>query len=91
MTDAGQVYSFGYGVDGCLGHSNARNQRTPKRIEALQGVSRVVSVAAGANHSLAVLDSGNICSWGNDGDGRLGLGLGHGGSMVPQQIPGLQA
>mmetsp|Transcript_75075 Transcript_75075/g.207074 ORF Transcript_75075/g.207074 Transcript_75075/m.207074 type:complete len:132 (+) Transcript_75075:100-495(+) len=74
LSEDGVVYSFGEGRYGKLGHANKEGQRTPKAIEALQGV-RVSSIAAGAQTSLAVAASGVAYGWGYGEDERLGLGL----------------
>ena len=63
ITEAGRIYSWGCGGHGRLGHNNRESQSTPKLIEALQGVT-VASAAAGALHSLAVTDAGQVYSWG---------------------------
>jgi alpha-tubulin suppressor-like RCC1 family protein len=73
LTEAGTVLSFGHGVDGCLGHGDDEDQRTPKVIEALRG-ERVVAVAAGGNHSLVLTEAGAVLSFGHGRRGRLGHG-----------------
>ena len=37
VTDAGDVYSWGKGYKGRLGHMTSENMRTPKMVEALGG------------------------------------------------------
>ena len=90
LSEDGVVYSFGDGDHGKLGHGNEEGQRTPKAIEALQGV-RVSSIAAGVQTSLAVAASGVAYGWGYGQNERLGLGLGltedH---LVPLQYPSEQ-
>ena len=88
LSEDGVVYSFGDGDHGKLGHGNEEGQRTPKAIEALQGV-RVSSIAAGAQTSLAVAASGVAYGWGYGGDERLGLGLTE-DQLVPLQYPSEQ-
>ena len=73
LTEAGAVLSFGHGVDGCLGHGDDEDQRTPKVIEALRG-ERVVAVSAGNVHSLVLTEAGAVLSFGHGDDGRLGHG-----------------
>jgi alpha-tubulin suppressor-like RCC1 family protein len=46
VSSDGEVYSFGHGARGRLGHGVEQSQQTPKVIEALAGV-KVRSVAAG--------------------------------------------
>ena len=43
----GDVYSWGYGLDGACGHGNTYHLRLPKRLVALQGFG-VSYVAAGS-------------------------------------------
>jgi len=88
LSEDGVVYSFGEGDFGKLGHGNEERQRTPKAIEALQGV-RVSSIAAGAQTSLAVAASGVAYGWGYGEDERLGLRLTE-DQLVPLQYPSEQ-
>jgi alpha-tubulin suppressor-like RCC1 family protein len=67
----GQVYSFGGGGVGQLGHGDRENQLLPKRIEALGNVKEV---AASAEHSLAVTEKGELYSFGRNDYGQLGHG-----------------
>ena len=69
----GAVYTFGGGGLGKLGHGDESPVATPKRIEALRSV-RVVAVAAGCHHSVALSASGEVYSWGVGGCGVLGHG-----------------
>ncbi len=47
----------------------------------------IVELAAGYNHSLAVLDDGMVWTWGYNGDGQLGLGVAGGPVGTPQRVP----
>ena len=75
-TNAGEVFSWGCGYEGTrpvLGHGSKVRQHTPKRIRRLQGL-RIIKVAAGYDHSLAVTSDGEVYSWGSSNMGQLGLG-----------------
>jgi len=73
LTAGGAVWSWGSGDYGKLGHGDEQNQLLPKKVEALAG-RRVVAVAAGGLHSLAITADGAVWSWGFGGFGKLGHG-----------------
>ena len=73
LTDTGAVLSLGYGNAGLLGHGDMDDQRVPKVIEALRDV-RVVAIAAGGVHSMALTDEGAVLSFGHGKHGQLGHG-----------------
>ena len=58
LSECGDVYSFGYGEYGQLGHGDAENQLVPRVVSALEGV-RCVSVSAGGHHPLVLSESGD--------------------------------
>ena len=72
VSDSGDVYSWGYCNSGQLGHGDYASQSKPKHVEALPG--RVCSVACGYCHSVAVLTTGRVYSWGWGAHGQLGNG-----------------
>ena len=61
--DDGTVRSHGAGADGVLGHGDEADQPEPKVIAALSG-KKVVQVAAGVYHSLALTEEGEVLSFG---------------------------
>ena len=73
LTAAGEVYSFGVGRRGQLGHANNASQLLPKRIEALERV-RVVRVYAAGDSSAVLSDEGEVWVFGNNTHGQLGVG-----------------
>jgi alpha-tubulin suppressor-like RCC1 family protein len=75
LSEAGHVFTWGFGMSGCLGHGDRRSKRVPLKIEpALFGGERVVFVAAGHNHTAAVTEGGRLYTWGAGSAGRLGHG-----------------
>lgn len=63
MTSEGEVYSWGEGEDGKLGHGNRINYDRPKLIDALSGIG-VVDIACGSAHSACITTSGHVLTWG---------------------------
>ena len=70
---AGNVWSWGGGLEGQLGHGVKQNEVYPLVIDGLKHVS-VVSVAAGNEHSVAVSSDGGVYVWGSNRAGQLGVG-----------------
>lgn len=79
-----QVYSWGWGDFGRLGHGNSSDLFTPQPIKALQGI-RIKQIACGDSHCLAVTMEGEVQSWGRNQNGQLGLGTTE-DSLVPRKI-----
>ncbi|XP_008442150.1 ultraviolet-B receptor UVR8 isoform X2 [Cucumis melo] len=79
-----EVYSWGWGDFGRLGHGNSSDLFTPKPIKALHGL-KIRQIACGDSHCLAVTMEGEVQSWGRNQNGQLGLGTTE-DSLVPQKI-----
>lgn len=72
-TQGGGVYTFGSGWDGRLGHGDEEDQLTPRLVPAAAfNGERIVMVAAGKLHTVALSEAGHVFTWGSDGDGQLG-------------------
>lgn len=69
-----QVYSWGVGEHGKLGHGTTLSQRRPKPVMGGLYGKRVSQVSAGHNHSAAVTEDHLLFTWGEGDHGRLGLG-----------------
>ncbi|XP_071532835.1 E3 ubiquitin-protein ligase HERC2 isoform X2 [Panulirus ornatus] len=89
ITSAGELYTWGKGRYGRLGHGDSEDQFRPKLVEALVGY-RVVDVACGSGdaQTLCITDDDNVWSWGDGDYGKLGRG-GSDGCKVPMRIDGL--
>lgn len=101
ITSAGQLFTFGDGTFGVLGHGDHCSTSIPREVENLKGL-RSVRVACGVWHTAAVVEVGtnsssgstysNSCAklftWGDGDKGRLG----HGDKeprLVPACVPSL--
>ncbi|XP_075155337.1 E3 ubiquitin-protein ligase HERC2 [Haematobia irritans] len=73
LTTDGEVYSWGEGEDGKLGHGNRIGYDRPKLIDDLTGIG-IVDIACGSAHSAAITSSGHVLTWGKGRYGRLGHG-----------------
>lgn len=72
ITVEGQVFSWGDGEYGKLGHGNSATQKYPKMIQGPLVGKVVVCVSAGYRHSAAVTCDGELYTWGEGDFGRLG-------------------
>ncbi|KKY21060.1 putative btb domain and ankyrin repeat protein [Diplodia seriata] len=70
------LYMCGHGPGGRVGTGD---ETTRFQFTCIEGGAlakkKVIAVALGQNHSLALSDEGEIFSWGNNGYGQLGYGL----------------
>ncbi|KAL7618411.1 hypothetical protein Lser_V15G00270 [Lactuca serriola] len=84
ITSTGQLFTFGDGTFGVLGHGDRENVSYPKEVDSLSGL-RTVAVACGVWHTAAVVDvivtqsgsnvsSGKLFTWGDGDKNRLGHG-----------------
>lgn len=85
VTSAGQLFTFGDGTFGVLGHGDRKSFSAPREIESLKGL-RTVRAACGVWHTAAVVEvmvgsssssncsSGKLFTWGDGDKGRLGHG-----------------
>ena len=75
LTDTGEIYSWGRNDAGQAGLGATDSPKTsPTLVPKPSGVHKFTDIAAGFGHSLALTDTGTIYSWGDNGNGQLGLG-----------------
>jgi len=71
---AGDVFTWGWGLYGRLGHNDGQDRLAPARLGREQfGGGKIVFVAAGVSHTVA-LQGGVLWVWGYGVFGQLGLG-----------------
>lgn len=75
LSSDGEVYTWGFGKDGALGHGSRDSVGTPKKVEGLAG-KHVTEVACGREFTLALTSTGEVFAWGRDDVGQLGQGMG---------------
>jgi len=89
LLENGDVWAWGFDNHGQLGLESTTYESAivpqPARIPSLSGV---VKIAAGLDHSLAVMSDGTVRSWGANNAGQLGDGMTD-PQRVPHPVPGL--
>ena len=71
----GTIYTWGDGGNGQLGHDSKAVELSPRRVSDFPSQGRrIVAIAAGGAHSVALLDDGALYTWGRNAGGQLGLG-----------------
>ena len=75
ISSAGELYTWGKGRYGRLGHGDSEDQSRPKIVEALKA-HRVLNVACGSGdaQTLCITDDDSVWSWGDGDYGKLGRG-----------------
>ncbi|KAL6911745.1 hypothetical protein ACP4OV_000550 [Aristida adscensionis] len=81
ISSSGQLFTYGDGTFGVLGHGDTRTIARPKEVESLRGL-RAKSVACGPWHTAAIVETlgtvknnvpgGKLFTWGDAGRWKLG-------------------
>ncbi|KYQ94330.1 hypothetical protein DLAC_04627 [Tieghemostelium lacteum] len=82
LTQFGEVFSFGCGTHGRLGHGDELPRYTPTPIPSLLG-KQIAQLSGGLMHSAAVDNQGRVYTWGWNKYGQLGNG-----TLKKQMTPG---
>jgi hypothetical protein len=91
LTDGGEVYTWGRGFEGQLGHGEGCNEATlsPRCVVGLAPAGRVRAVSAGALHCAALAHDGAVWTWGEGTSGQLGMGALVSKAAQPLRVDGL--
>jgi len=87
VAESGDVYTWGHGKDGQLGHGDCKDVYAPKAVRGLQS-KLIRHVSCAEHHAAAVSETGVLFTWGRGQNGRLG----HGGSnneLFPKVVESL--
>jgi len=90
LTTRGELYTWGMGACGALGHGGRRSEPVPRLVTALSQFA-VVRVACGS-HTLALTQGGALYAWGDCKHGQLGLGTRQAGDSprIVQSLAGVR-
>jgi len=70
LTEHGQVYTWGGGSRGQLGHGTLASEERPRLVMALDGM-KIIKIAAGGWHSAAISESHDLYMFGWNESGQL--------------------
>lgn len=70
MSEDGDLYTWGKGKTGALGHGNNDDVLTPQKVKNLEGI---VKVECGNDYTVVLDDEGRLFTFGNNTYGQLGL------------------
>ncbi|KAF8820615.1 regulator of chromosome condensation (RCC1) repeat-containing protein, partial [Cardiosporidium cionae] len=73
LSSSGDIYTWGMGRDGQLGHGDLTDRVSPKLVKSLQGKT-VHAISCGEHHTAVCLEDGTVYTWGRNANGRLGIG-----------------
>lgn len=84
LTQDGEIYTWGRGDDGRLGHGDNGWKYVPRLVNALLG-QVVTLVTCGSYHTAAVTNNGALFTWGGGMYGKLGHGN-ESGCTIPRKV-----
>jgi regulator of chromosome condensation len=93
LTTHGHIYTWGAGEQSQLGRKVLSRRKiagtVPEKITLGNRTRRAVVIGAGAFHSFAVDDSGDVWGWGLNNLGQVGVGMTEGEIALPTKVLGL--
>lgn len=88
ISQNGDLYTWGQGVNGQLGHGDRMDVHLPKLVRFLQG-KKITMVSCSLYHSMGVTDNGQLYTWGSTNCGALGHGRLEDHSVSPKLVQAL--
>jgi alpha-tubulin suppressor-like RCC1 family protein len=73
VTKNGNLWTWGRGIFGQLGHGDLENRNKPKLVETALDV-KFIQVSCGSDFTVALSDQGKVYTWGKGRQGALGHG-----------------
>jgi RCC1 and BTB domain-containing protein len=73
INDKGQVFTWGRGINGQLGHGSILNEDSLRVVSALIN-QFMIDIACGESHSMSLTNKGEVFTWGGGQLGQLGHG-----------------
>jgi len=83
--DKGELFTWGSGGHGRLGHGNTETVTKPTLVKAVETIN-FAQVSVGFNHMLGLTDTGWVYAWGAGLHGELGYG-GRRRQLKPIEVP----
>ena len=74
ITELGELYTWGEGIYGQLGHGVNNNEQYPKKVEYFVNKFKIINCVGGAAHTVALTEEGYIFGWGQNDKNQLNLG-----------------
>ena len=74
ITELGELYTWGEGIYGQLGHGVNNNEQYPKKVEYFTNKFKIIDCVGGAAHTIALTEEGYIFGWGQNDKNQLNLG-----------------
>lgn len=90
VTRLGNIYSWGNGRYGALGHGDEDSTQVPKQILSLLKIT-IKRIACGYFHAVALSEAGELWSWGRNNKGQLGRGFESPFEAVADRVNGFDA
>lgn len=87
LSEEGQLWNWGANSNYELGRGDKIGGWKPQPVPSLKDV-RIVQIASGGYHSLALTDKGEVLSWGHGGHGQLGHSSLH-SRKIPEPVEAL--